>query len=661
MKLGLNSLTNKFMLVMAVALVIIVSVILVYEWKTTRTDVENRLLDRGRDLALSLAHTLEHVTEQDMHTGLFLQDGTKWTAEQLRSNLFNDELTVNAQSKAAAEKRAQDAEYAAKQVVLYNGESIPLSEYELKYDSAYDIYTDDRWQGIIDSFLNEENVVYAMAAAYSDNPSYAGYISTHNGVYSVEGEESVDAWGDSGYLSQNYRSNRIFNDLTGYNAVMNTSTNDVYLQKYDRIIDGKTVETWDVSYPLMIDGKHWGAVRVALSKEKAEARIAAERSKVLFQFGGLMAVVLVILFFLSQMMVGRKLREIVKAAENLNSSEADLTYRIVNRGKDEIALLGAEVNRFIEHMQNLMRTIRSNSTSVSEFAVKLNEGSHQSKSLASQLAASVNEMAIGAENQADGAVEVARSMEEMAASVGRIAASSSIMSGAAGDMLHAAEVGNEKSDQAVAQMERLGEATSTVAQVIGQLNEQSAQIQEMAVTISAIASQTNLLALNAAIEAAHAGEYGSGFAVVSSEIRKLAEQASAHAGHIAETINQVLASTSEAVTAVHSGEQEMTHGMTIIHELKQSFDVIWQESRHVTTQVQDVSASTQEMAAGSEQVSASVESMALVAKDTSTYAAQSAAGTNRQNQLAVETEKLAQSVSELAEELQRSIGRFKLE
>ncbi|WP_162341711.1 methyl-accepting chemotaxis protein [Paenibacillus paridis] len=660
MKMGLRSLTNKFMLVMAAALVIIVSVILVYEWRATRIAVEAQLLEKGRNLALSLAHTLEYVTEQDLKTGVVLQDGTKWDGEQLRTDLFNDQLTVNPESEQAAQKRLKDAAYAAKEAVLYNGEKIPLSQYELKYDSAYDKYTDDRWQGIMDSFLNEENIIYAMAAAYSDNPSFAGYIATHNGVYSPTDEASADAWGDVGFLSQNFRSNRVFNDLTGYNAVMNTKTDDVYLQKYDRLIDGKTVETWDISYPLMIDGKHWGGVRVALSKEKADALIASERMKVLLQFGGLMLVVLVILFLLSQFMVGRKLRTIVRAAVNLNSSEADLTYRIQNKGNDEITQLGMEINRFIEHMQELMRTIRSNAASVSEFAERLSVGSHKSRELSSQLATTVNEMATGAENQAGGAVEVARSMEDMATSVGRIAYSSNVMAEASSDMLAAAEQGHEKANSAVGQMERLGAATASISRVIGQLNERSSEIQEMAGTIASIANQTNLLALNAAIEAAHAGEYGRGFAIVSGEVRKLAEQASDHAGHIAETINEVLALTADAVGAVSTGESEMEQGMSIVHELKDSFDTIWKESRQVASQIQDVSASTEEMAAGSEEVSASVDTMAQVAKDTSVHAAQSAADTERQNQLAEETLALASSVNELSEELKRSIERFRI-
>lgn len=132
----------------------------------------------------------------------------------------------------------------------------------------------------------------------------------------------------------------------------------------------------------------------------------------------------------------------------------------------------------------------------------------------------------------------------------------------AADLLKRAEAGIASSHEVASAIERVVTESNDNMQVLQQLEAKAESVRGMTRIIRDIASQTNLLALNAAIEAAHAGEYGLGFDVVASEVRKLAKQAEEATGEIntnltgmAAQVNDISKGTKRTQTVVADSQR----------------------------------------------------------------------------------------------------------
>ena len=84
------------------------------------------------------------------------------------------------------------------------------------------------------------------------------------------------------------------------------------------------------------------------------------------------------------------------------------------------------------------------------------------------------------------------------------------------------------------------EQTRTSLTMVTGLETVSRRIDNVIDKIALIAVQTTMLAVSGAVEAARAGESGSGFALVSGDIRGLAQEASASADQVKDTVRSIL-------------------------------------------------------------------------------------------------------------------------
>lgn len=132
-------------------------------------------------------------------------------------------------------------------------------------------------------------------------------------------------------------------------------------------------------------------------------------------------------------------------------------------------------------------------------------------------------------------------------------------------------------------LEEMNASTSDIQQTARLINNHVKQLSEKAEKVSKsteeiqgvisfvkdIAMQSNLLGLNAAIEAARAGEHGRGFAIVSEEVRKMAEKSKHSAEDISEQLNHITNSVLEMVHMLQEVSEKINDSAEAIDELHQ--------------------------------------------------------------------------------------------
>ncbi len=135
--------------------------------------------------------------------------------------------------------------------------------------------------------------------------------------------------------------------------------------------------------------------------------------------------------------------------------------------------------------------------------------------------------------------------------------------------------------------------------------------------ISEIAFQTNLLALNAAVEAARAGEHGRGFAVVASEVRKLAERSKVAAHEINELSEKTVIATEKAGEQMHEILPSIKQSTMLIQEIAASIVMLEENIEQINHGAQQLNQVTQQNASLSEEINASAATMTSSSKSLS--------------------------------------------
>ena len=314
------------------------------------------------------------------------------------------------------------------------------------------------------------------------------------------------------------------------------------------------------------------------------------------------------------------------------AAEGDLTVRLSIQGDDAIARLGRGVQSMIDSLNLLVAQVQRAGIQVTSSATQIAASAKEQEATVAEQAATVSQVVTTSTEISATAKELVSTMDEVADVADNTAKSAS-----------SGHAGLQKME---ATMHQVMEASTSIAAKLEVLNEKASNINTVVTTITKVADQTNLLSLNAAIEAEKAGEYGLGFSVVATEIRRLADQTAVATWDIEQMVKEMQAAVTAGVMSVEKFTAEVRGSVQEVSVVSSELAQIIDQVQALTPRFDSVHEGMQFQSQGAEQIKQAIVNLSESAQQT--------VESLRQSHTSIE------HLNEAAHRLQTGVTKFKV-
>ncbi|GLC30786.1 methyl-accepting chemotaxis protein [Clostridium omnivorum] len=519
-----------------------------------------------------------------------------------------------------------------------------------------------------------------ITAPYEDAAEKGKYIVTF--AKAVPDEKSGDIIGvvaidvKLSTLSESIASMKIGQD--GYVALLDPSGKVIAHKNKDLLNKDSKSETWidsvisnkegkgkvaignqNMIYSVMQDkATEWKIVGLVPEKELLD-QVAHSRNLSLMI--GLISLALAALtgYIFSNSIV-KPLKKIVVVLDRIK--QGDFTVKVAEDKKmsHELAVITEATNGMINDIVNMMQSVTATSSKIRESSQSLAAITEESNAIGDEVSRAVQEIANGATNQASSLEDSAEAVGMLGEEVNKAMDDSKDMVKASFEVKEHTENGMKLVQNLTTTFEQTSQANLELAKEVEILSQNSNKISSITDTITEITEQTNLLALNASIEAARAGEAGRGFAVVADEVRKLAEQSSVSASEINTVIIEIKNSIAAVLQRIEMNKSLNAKTVESMDVTSSSFESIENAIKTLEVNINKVNGALEQINLNKNTVVGKIDEIATVSQETAASTEEVSASSEEQLAGLHEVTASAEALSNLAEELDTLVSKFKI-
>ncbi|MCW8329697.1 methyl-accepting chemotaxis protein [Photobacterium sp. SDRW27] len=345
---------------------------------------------------------------------------------------------------------------------------------------------------------------------------------------------------------------------------------------------------------------------------------------------GLTLMMLAVLLMFSRQ-ITKRLSSVNHMMKDIAEGNGDLTVRMNDNGKDELAQLSNSFDKFTSKLQSII----SSTAGISQ-----------------QLSTAANESTTASDNSLTNAEQQQAESANVAAAINQLLATSNEIASNINDAADSAERVKTEAQSSLQTSQLAGDCIQALASdiaeaqtLIERLEDDSTSINKVIAVIRDITEQTNLLALNAAIEAARAGEHGRGFAVVADEVRLLAQRTHSSTQEIEQTIEKLHDGVEQSVTIMQKSQAQTEVTVSQTNQATEAVNRIVAAITEISDKNLQIASASEQQAMVSAEIDQNITRISELAISTATAVNQSSTA--------------SRGVSAMAQQLDNVVGQFK--